>query len=117
MCIRDRFQSVSTPAGLPAAYNPRNSLCNHVSTGDIIALSARTKGGFKLLSREQWFAPVQISADDQPYQQHRFLDELEGVLGRHERPVLVAELDLEGRERRRFFVTPEHWPEAALCAI
>jgi uncharacterized protein len=110
------FQSVNTAAGPPPACNPRNPLCTHVSAGDITTLSERTTGGFKLLSREQWFAPVQIPADDQPYQQHRFLDELEGALDRHERPVLVAELDLEGREQRRLFVTPEHWPEAALCA-
>ena len=108
------FQAQADPLPAPYGFNPEQHLSKHVRIGLLSAhlatLHAIAPGRYMILDKSRWLSPVLTSADS-GLEAGQLVSELEARLARDERPQLVAAIDNNGSESRRFFVTAQHWPD------
>ncbi|MBA6411976.1 DUF1853 family protein [Parahaliea sp. F7430] len=103
------FQSASSPLPPPEDFNPQRQLCRWYRCCDLpTALDANTL--YIELERLRWLSPAVAQATDTKLSRKALVDTLQAHFSEQQRPRLIAELDPEGREQRRFFVVNADWP-------
>ncbi len=101
----------------PPGFNPAQSLLNWVTPDTLNELLTDKHAAYALiLPRRCWLSPLHLSEAPIPDLLPLCPDRgvaLQRQLANECRPVLVASLDNEYRERQRFFVAPAGWSAAA----
>ncbi|MFU8763441.1 MAG: DUF1853 family protein [Haliea sp.] len=101
------FQPARDPLAPPAGYNAALPMPHWYSLPlwrTLVAPNAR----FAILSRLRWLSPLLRGSDSQASEDLN--GKLEQFFSRGGRPQLIAEVDRQGCEIRRFFLTAGSWP-------
>lgn len=106
------FQGIGDPLVPPLGYNTDHPLQQWLHRGKLGAyLSTLGCEQFLLLPKTRWLSPACSLPGECPYDGTGLMAALEDVFPADQRPKLVAALDSNGFEDRRFFVTENDWPQ------
>lgn len=107
------FQSLADPLPPPFGFNPGHRLRHWLAIDGLAPyLQGLDSTAFTVLDKPSWLSPA-LARPDNILDRAHLLKRLQSLLADDRRARLVAALDARGREVRRFFVTPAHWPTIA----
>lgn len=93
----------------PPAYNQALTLSHWCRVSELANLEEEAATLFLPLERSQWLSPVH-DPDTTATNSSQLARQIAAALATDSRPLQVAVIDCEKRERRRFFVVADHWP-------
>ena len=104
------FQPVLKPLPAPSGYNPERSFSQWLHQHEVASLPQPKGTSFAVLPKLQWLSPayniaqeLRLSAPDL----HNFMEE---HFAQDHFPKLIVQLDAQGNEQQRWFITPTVWP-------
>lgn len=108
------FRGLHSPQPPPECFNPDAPLEYWLSVDQLAHyLADHVNGHYQILPKSHWLAPAVADEALATYSGETLASHMHSHFAEHNRPQLVASLDPDGYETRRFFVTAADWPNAA----